>query len=291
VEDKAVIVSPHRRGRTSKNLARAIVGLACIFVAIPPVLIVLTSFKPLVEIYKTGSLGLDPIPSHWTLGNYQLVFSQYGSQLVRWLVNSVIYAGSYCLLGAFTALCGAYALVRYRLKGRRLILLGVILTLMVPLQVAFVPLFELFTSMHQVNSYGGLILPGVASAFAFYLLYQFLLAVPQEMYDAAIVDGAGTWRVLARIVIPLAKNGIAAVAIILFVGAWNDYFWPLIITSKSNMYPLVVGLATVQGTGAGWTNPGEVIAFGTLLMLPVTIVYGFVQRHIVRGIATSGLNI
>jgi multiple sugar transport system permease protein len=281
-----------RKRRVDRSLwaARALVVFACVLVAIPPLLIVLTSFKPLAEIYKAGKFGLDPVPSHWTLGNYQLVFAQYGSQLARWLLNSLIYAGAYCLFGVFTALCGAYALVRYQFRARRAVLMAVILTLMVPLQVTFVPLFQLFTTLHQVNSYGGLVLPGIASAFAFYLLYQFLLAVPHELYDAAIVDGAGAWRVLARIVVPLAKNGVSAVAIILFVGAWNDYFWPLVITSKSSMYPLVVGLATVQGTGAAWTNPGEVIAFGTLLMLPVTIVYGFVQRHIVRGIATSGLN-
>jgi ABC-type glycerol-3-phosphate transport system permease component len=212
-----------------------------------------------------------------------------GPELGTWLVNSLIYAGASAGLGVLTALCGSYALVRYRLRARRAILAIVILTIMVPGQLAFIPLFQAFTSAHLTNTYGGLLLPGTASAFAFYLLYQFLLAIPDELYDAAVLDGAGNIRMLAQIVVPLTRSGLAAVAIILFTGAWNDYFWPLIITDSQNMYTLVTGLATVEGEGASWTNPGQVIAFAIVLMLPVTIVYGFFQRHIVRSLAISGL--
>lgn len=278
----------HHRVKPGRFLAYAIVSVVCVVVAIPAVLVLLTSFKPLVDIYKTGPLGLDPVPSRWTLANYKQVFSQYGADFWRWSINSAIYAGAYSAFGVLTALCGAYALIRYHLRARRVALACVVLTLMVPAQVTFIPLFQAFTSVHLVNSYGGLLLPGVASAFAFYLLYQFLLALPAELYDAAVIDGAGDLRIISRVVVPLARSGLSALAIILFVGAWNDYFWPLVITNNQSLYTLVVGLATVQGTGASWTNPGEVIAFGMLLMLPVTVVYGFLQRHVVSGITSTG---
>lgn len=269
-----------------RAIAYLVLSVACILVVIPAVLLLLTSFKPLADIYKTGPLGLDPVPDPFTLANYQAVIAQYGSQLGRWAINSTIYACAYSACGVFTALLGAYALIRYRLRGRRMILSVAIFSLMVPAQLTFIPLFQSFTTLHLVNTYGGLILPGLASAFALYLLYQFLLAIPDELYDAAVVDGATNLKILLRVVAPLASSGLSAVAIILFVAAWNDYFWPLIVTTVPNFYTLVVGLATVQGMA---DDPGEVIAFGMLLMVPVTLVYCVLQRHIVRGIATTGL--
>lgn len=266
--------------------ALILAGLVMVF---PVLMIVLTSFKPLSEVYRTGQVGLDPVPQRWVLSNYSAVFSQFGSVLGRWFLNSAIYGTVYAGIGTATASIGAYAIYRYRFRGSSAVIWAVIATLMMPVQVTYIPLYNLFRGVKMINSYGGLLLPGIASAFAFYLVYQFMLSLPRETIEAAVLDGAGEARILVQIVLPLLRSGLSAVSIILFITAWNDYFWPLIITSKSSLYTLVVGLATVQGTGASWTDPGEVMALASLVIGPVIVLYLILQRSIMEGIASAGL--
>jgi multiple sugar transport system permease protein len=159
---------------------------------------------------------------------------------------------------------------------------------MVPGMVTFVPLFVVVSKLGLVNSYAGLILPFLAQAFGVFLMRQYLLSIPDELLEAARVDGAGELRIYWRIVLPLCRPALATLGILTFLGSWNNFLWPLVVATTEDKYTLPVALA-LYSVGQNRTQYGLLLAGAVVVVVPVLIVFALLQRHFVRGIATTGL--
>jgi len=205
----------------------------------------------------------------------------------RFALNSAVVAVVTTLLQLITSAMGAYAFARIRFPGREALFIVYLATLMVPMQVIVVPLFIEMRLIGQVNSYGGLILPGIASAFGTFLLRQYFLSLPLELEEAAWMDGASRWTIFSRIVLPLSGPALATFGIFAFMASWNAFLWPLLLVSDTELMTLPVGLSNLHGRYV--TEWNLVMAGATLSVIPIVIVYLAAQRYVVRGIALSGL--
>lgn len=205
----------------------------------------------------------------------------------RFALNSAVVAIVTTLLQLITSAMGAYAFARIRFPGREALFIVYLATLMVPIQVLVVPLFIEMRLIGQVNSYGGLILPGIASAFGTFLLRQYFLSLPVELEEAAWMDGASRWTIFSRIVLPLSGPALATFGIFAFMASWNAFLWPLLVVSDTDLMTLPVGLSNLHGRYV--TDWNLVMAGATLSVIPIVIVYLAAQRYVVRGIALSGL--
>lgn len=204
-----------------------------------------------------------------------------------YLRNSVIVTVAATLLTLLINSMAAFALSKYRFRGRDVIFLIMISTLMVPISVVLVPIFLVITKVGWNNNLLGVIVPGAATPTGVFLLRQYMLTIPDELLDAARIDGASEWRIYAQVVLPLARPALAVLTIFSVMWRWNDFLWPLIVLSRSELFTLQVGLNSFQGQlNVQWHL---ILAMTVLTMLPITIVFVFLQRHITTGIATTGL--
>jgi multiple sugar transport system permease protein len=181
----------------------------------------------------------------------------------------------------------AYAFARMKFRGSNVLFLLYLGTLMVPFQVTIVPLFIEMKYLHAVNSYPGLIMPSIASAYGTFLLRQAFMSLPAELEEAAFVDGAGHWTVFTRIVLPLVRPSLATFGVLSFIASWNSFLWPLVIISSQKLMTLPVGIANLQGEHLTAWN--LVMAGTTISVIPIVVVYLFAQKHIVRGFVLSGV--
>lgn len=226
---------------------------------------------------------LFPNPIHWD--NYSTVFNTL--PMFRGLLNSVIVAVSGTSLQVLTCSMAAYAFARIKFRFSGALFLVFLVTLMVPVQVTMVPLFMLMRILGLVNSYPGLILPGITSAFGVFLLRQFFLTIPRDLEEAAFLDGASHWTVFWRIVMPLSKPGLAALTIFAFMSYWNAFLWPLLITTDNNMATLPLMTSLLQNQYTTYWN--QLMAGSVISIIPIMVVYLFAQRHFVQGMTLSGL--
>ena len=205
----------------------------------------------------------------------------------RYLRNSVVVTISATLLTLLVNSMAAFALAKYRFRGRTAIFLIMIGTLMIPLSVVLVPVFLVITNIGWNNNLLGVIIPGAATPTGVILLRQYMITIPDELIDAARIDGASEWRIYSQVIIPLARPALAVLAIFSIMWRWNDFLWPLIVLSRSEMFTLQVGLNSFQGElNVQWHL---ILAMTVLTLLPITIVFAFLQRNITTGIATTGM--
>jgi alpha-1,4-digalacturonate transport system permease protein len=205
----------------------------------------------------------------------------------RYLFNSVIVTVFATLLTLLVNSMAAFALSKYKFRGRTTIFLIMISTLMVPLSVVLVPVFLVITNVGWNNNLLGVIVPGAATPTGMFLLRQYMLTIPDELLDAARIDGASEWRIYSQIILPLAKPALAVLTIFSVMWRWNDFLWPLIVLSRSEVFTLQVGLNSFQGElNVQWHL---ILAMTVLTLLPITIVFAFLQRNITTGIATTGM--
>jgi multiple sugar transport system permease protein len=249
---------------------------------------------PFVFIVATGlmtnqqalSPNVWPHPFVWS--NFKTVFHAF--PFVRYTVNTVTYAGLATLGVVLSCVPVAYALARLRWRGRQAAFILVLSTLMLPPQVTIVPLYLIFVRLHWIGSLKPLIVPMFfGDAFSIFLLRQFFLTIPQELSDAARVDGAGELQILTRVIVPLAKPAIAAVALFQFLYSWNDFFSPLVYAgSNPNSWTLAVALQqfTSLSRGVLWNLQ---MAASMLFMLPVIVIFFFAQRVFVEGVTLTGV--
>jgi multiple sugar transport system permease protein len=225
------------------------------------------------------------IPSPAVPQNYAKVTDAF--PIGAFLRNSLIVSAISTVLQLLTSAMAAYAFARLTFRGRDLLFLVYLATLMVPLQVIIVPLFIEMRFLGFVNTYPGLILPGIASAFGTFLLRQAFLSLPREIEEAAFLDGAGHFTVFRRIVLPLSGPALAAFGIFAFMASWNSFLWPLVVTSSLDLATLPVGLSNLQGRySTAWNL---VMAGATISVIPIVVVYLVAQRHVVKGVALSGV--
>lgn len=248
---------------------------------LPYVWMTLTSFRRLDEIVQAPAY---PFPSALQFDAYREVFQQV--PVFRYFINTVAVAAAIALLQIALCLPAGYALAKLRFKARAATLGLVIACFFIPPQVTFVPIFTLFGPLGLVNTFFALIIPFAVSAFGTFLVRQALLSVPDEIIEAARLDGAGELRIVYGILAPILRPTLAAIFLFSFVYHYSDYFWPLVMTTDESVrtLPLAMALLREQGTGVRWH---VVMAGNVILSLPVLGVFVAAQRHILRAVTAK----
>ncbi len=247
---------------------------------IPFMWMLATSLKPGTEVALGGFFPRVP-----TLANYTRVL--HGVPFLRWYLNSLIVASTVTLSVAFFDSLIGFALAKYRFPGRTVIFIFILSTLMVPTEMLVIPWFILSSKLLWVDTYWGIMFPGIMTALGAFLMKQFMEGVPSELLDAGRIDGVSEFGLFWRIALPLVKPALAALCIFTFLGNWNAFLWPVIITEKMSMRTLPVGLAFFSGeAGSAWEL---VMAGASMATIPVIVVFAVFQRQIIRGIALTGL--
>jgi len=247
-----------------------------------------TSFKPAGDVFASPPKWL---PNPWILENYKDVFTLVHFQ--RYFVNSVIVTGSIVALNIVFDTAAAYAFAKLRFPGRNFLFFMLLITLMVPFQVNLIPLFRIMVQLHKitphlgVDTYSGMIMPGMIQVFGIFLMRQFLTSIPDEVLESARVDGASEFKILRSIVFPIAAPGMATLAIFTFLGAWNDFLWPLIVISSDDMYTMPVGLALLQTKNM--MNWGNTMAGTCVTAAPMILVFLALQRRFIEGLTAGAV--
>jgi len=282
-EDLVQHRSRRRKFSAWTALAYLLLSLGAVIMVVPFIWMLLTSIKPATEL-----VGFTFLPENPTLGNYIKVITE--SAFIRWYFNSL-------LIACFTTLCVAifdslvgYTLNKFEFPGKNLIFMAILATLMIPTEMLIIPWYTMSVSLnwHQgLAQYWGLAFPGIITATGIFLMRQFFDGVPNDLLDAARIDGMNELGIWWRVAMPLVKPAVAALCIFNFIGNWNAYLWPLIIASSSDFYTLPVGLNFFQGEAiSSW----ELIMTGaSLATIPLILVFVIFQRQIIKGIALTGL--
>lgn len=277
--------APHRpnHGRL-RSIARYGVLVACAVVMIGPfVWMVLASLKTDADIRAVPpTLIPDPV----TGDNYTRVLDAF--DFWRFTLNSIGIALASTVLQLFTASTAAYAFARIEFRGRGFLFGLYLATMMIPLQVVVVPLFIEMRNLGLVDTYAGLLLPTIVSSFGVFLMRQAFLALPKELDEAAVIDGASHLQIFWRILLPLVKPALATFAVFAFMSTWNSFLWPLVITQASDQHvTLPVGLSRLNGRFS--TDWNVVMAGSVMSVVPIVVFYLFTQRWVIRSVAYTGM--
>jgi len=255
---------------------------ASLAMAAPLLWTVLLSLKPNEELLRGTQAAFSP---PYSLRNYADILGH--SAVFGWLVNSTIVSLAVTLgVLALSSLAG-YGFARLRFPGRNALFVIVLFGLAIPEQSVIIARHQMFSALHLHNTYGGLILPGLAAPFGVFLMAQYFRAVPKELEEAAWLDGASHFKTFWRILIPLSLPAQVTLGIFTFLSTWNDYWWPLITATNSDMYTLTVGVASSQMNFAQTNGLGFLMAQAVFASLPILIVYVIFQRYIVAGVARA----
>lgn len=263
-----------KRLGTGRLFAHALLAVAVLTTFVPLLWMLGTSLKPPQAVFATP---LNPLPLAPTLENYVEVFAT--ADVARQFANSVIFSGGVTLGQLLIAVPAAYAFSQWRFRGSGWLFAAFLLTMPVPFVVFYVPNFILLSRLDLLNSYAGLILPQVASAYGIFLLRQHFKAFPKSILDAARVDGAGEWTIIWRIVLPASRAAVFALAVFVFINSWNEYVWPLLVANDPEMHVLTVGI-TQFASSEGGTRWGPIMAAATIACLPTLLAYLALRRQI-----------
>lgn len=267
-----------RRTRPGSVAAFLVLFVVSILWVVPLAWAVDTSLKPESQTTPIPPSWSSP---HWTISAYLKVLSN--SDLPRWFLNSAITSVAITAGTVLFASLAGYALSRIRFHGRMMVFWLIMAGLMIPVESLVVPLFYEINSFNMVNTYWGIILPQLASPVSVFIFKQYFDGIPREFEEAAVIDGASRLRVYWRIMMPLSMPAVATVAILAFIASWNNFLWPLIVITGSNMMTIPVGLQTVQG--AYGIQYAQVMASAVLAAVPMLVVFAFFQRQIVEGVS------
>jgi multiple sugar transport system permease protein len=273
----APIVSGFHFSRWALFLSTA---LLAILTASPLVWMISAAFKQPAEIFNSSL-----IPQHPTLENFRYVFTQL--PFIRYILNTFFIAGTITVIALFFHSMAGFAFARLNFPGRDLIFLSIFSTFLVSLPVIIVPLLILVQRLGMVNNYAGLIIPAIFNAFGIFLLRQFYLAIPGELQEAAIIDGASYWSIYWNIMLPLSRPILSALAVFFFLANWNAFLWPLTITTNQDLWVVQVAIASFQNQySASWNY---IMAASAVVALPTLLLFLFFQCQLVESIKTSGL--
>ncbi len=285
---KAIGDSSDRRRHLGNHarfgLLHFVLIVAGITALIPFIWMISTSLKGQMEV-----LSATPTfwPEAWRWQNYKEVFEQV--PFGRFYLNTIIVTVARVIGQVFFAALAAFAFARLKFPGRNLLFFGVLAVMMVPGQVTLVPNYVLLKYLGWLDSYQGLIVPSLFSAFGTFLLRQFYLSLPQNLIDAAVLEGCNPLQVFWHVALPLSRSIMVAFGVLVTLWSWNDFLWPLIITNSTDMQMLSVGIAYFQGQFV--SNFAVMMAAATLATLPMVIVFIFAQRFLIEGITMSGMKL
>lgn len=233
---------------------------------------------------RAARFPIDWIPDAPTLTNYRSILEN--SQIGRWFFNSILVSVVGTALALFTASTAGYVFARMDFPLKNVLFWSLLAMLMIPGQVTLIPEYLLLVELGWVNTYVALILPGVTSAFGTFLIRQYLQAIPKDFEDAARLDGASEFQVYWQVVLPMLTPALATLGTLQFLNLWNEFLYPLVVTTTGTMRTLPVGLATLQTPTGGLP---ELLAGTTIALVPTIVVFLFFQRYFVRGVVTSGI--
>ncbi|MDQ6670786.1 MAG: carbohydrate ABC transporter permease [Chloroflexota bacterium] len=269
---------PWSAGTIALYVVLSALGVVMIF---PFLWMIATSFKHPSDIYT-----LSLLPSQPTLDNYVLALTRY--PFARWFGNSVLVASVTTLSVAFFDSLAGYVLAKLEFPFKSIIFVLILCTLMVPTEMLVIPWYIMSVDYHWTDTYWGIMFPGVISAFGVFLMRQFMHSVPNELLDAGRIDGLGEFGLFWRVALPLVRPSLAALCILTFLGNWNAFLWPLIVIQAPLIRTLPVGLSQFSYGEAG--SRWELIMTGaSIATIPVLVVFAVFQRHIIRGVALTGL--
>jgi multiple sugar transport system permease protein len=265
--------------------AYALLFVLSAFVVFPMLVAVSQSFMTNQEVNRWPP---KLIPTELSLASYQLVLTQADLRLDLWLRNSLIAATGYTAAVMLLCAPAAYAFSRLRFPGNKPLFAFLLVTIMIPSQVTLIPNYLLMRDLGWLDTFNALIFPGAANVFGVFLLRQFFMQIPQELEEAAVLDGAGYFGRFWYVVLPLSTNAIMALGIFIFLFHYNDLFWPFIVTNSLETRTLPVGLTILNSSYAGQFRP-MVLAGAVLSTIPILIVYIVFQRQIIKGVTLTGM--
>lgn len=268
---------------TVSKVAQVIICLLIVFLILFPFAwLVISTFKLQKDIIKWPPTFW---PKTWTFDNYVDVFDRI--PMARYISNTVIFAGAVSLFSAFFDSLAGYAFAKLEFRGKELLFNIVLLTMLVPFQIIMIPLYIELNIVGILNTFVGLILPRITSAYGIYFMRSFFTGLPKELQEAARIDGMGEFGIFWRIMLPLCKPAFLTFFIFCLTSNWNDLLYPMMMTSSSDMRTLPAGLAMFVGEGVRETGPA--LAGALISMLPLLVLYCVAQKYFVEGIAVSGM--
>lgn len=274
-----------KRQQREKWRGRAVLLALSIFALIwmaPVIWTVVTSFRTEPSLQRNLASF---IPTPFTIDNWQFILSS--SQLWKWFGNSVIVSTTHTIAQLIVCSMAAYAFARLDFYLKRPLYILVLVGLMVPFQATFLPVYLLFSELRLHNTLIALILPGIASSFAVFLMTQFFRGIPKELEEAAMMDGAGRFHIYITIILPLSIPVLTALAIFTFLGNWNSYLWPIVSATSTEVYTLVIGLRKISQAWGFVDFYGRNMAAAVFTALPIIIFFFVFQRRIISGIAIN----
>jgi multiple sugar transport system permease protein len=266
-----------------KEFIRIILCLVfALMILIPIIWVVCSSFRPTKD-FLTKSPTL--FPPSWTLDHYTALFLRLN--VLKYIYNSVVYAFVKTVGNVFFCSMAGYAFGRIAFKGKNVLFTMCLATMMIPFQIILVPSYLILNYLGWLDTYAGLIIPGLASVFGVFLLRGFFLTLPKDLEEAARVDGLNEFGIFFRIMLPLCVPIIVTLSVFTVNGCWNDLLWPLLVTSNESMRTLTIGIVSFVGLNS--TNYGPAMAGAVISMLPIFILFIFGQKYFVESIATTGI--
>jgi ABC-type glycerol-3-phosphate transport system permease component len=268
-----------RRGRLVKHVVAIII---CLVMAFPIYWMIVTALTPNADLIA-GVAGY--WPRHFDFANFTNAWS--AQPWARWFFNTVLVGIGSVLITVSTNVLAGYAFAKLKFPGKVPIFFLLLATMMVPIQVTMVPTFRITVDLHLFGSLWGVIIPEVAAAFGIFLSRQFMISIPDELLEAARIDGAGHLTVFRRIILPLCKPLLAVLVLFNFMFRWNDFAWPLIVLKNPSDYTLPVGLLFLQGQYT--VNYAQLLGMALVTILPMLVLFVLLQRYFVEGLLRSGI--
>jgi multiple sugar transport system permease protein len=259
--------------------------IIAILFLLPLIWMVFTSFKTLSESMASSNI----LPEKWTLENYKSIFSAVSeAPILRWLLNTTFITVAGTVLVVFVDILAAYSLARLNVPGKKIILTIIFVSLAVPGIVTLFPAFYMFKTVNLLDTFVPLILPYAASTMGVFLIYNFLRSFPKDLEEAAYIDGASQWQILYHVIFPSIKPVAMTLGVITFLGIYNDFLWPSLVTNSNEMKTITLGIATLI-QGANFVNPAKMMASTVIATIPSIIVFLMANKYIVKSITNTGI--
>ena len=275
---------PHR-SRTAVAIRYGPLAVVSLVIVIPLVWVLLTSFKTNFSVINSP---LNPLPMPFSTKAYATLVGSQEQPILRWFLNSFVAATITTALILVTASLGAYALARFRFPGRKVVFGVIVGTLFVPPVILLIPNYLIVEHLGWLDTIWAITIPHAGGAFGIFFLRQFFLGIPESLEEAAMIDGAGDWRIFISVILPLSKPALATLGVLSFLNNWNDFLWPLYVLLSPGNLTLQPGLSILQGA-YGSTYYPVVMAGAVIATIPVLAIFTIAQRHIVESVAGAGL--
>ena len=269
----------------NQKLIYALLMLGCVVTIVPFIWTILASFKTHAEIINPATQSF--FPQNFTTSNYTTILTDPSLPLSRFYFNSTFIAVFNVITQTFTSALFGYVFAKFHFRGKRLLFGYIVATMMIPFQLTMIPSYLVLLKFGLTNNLLGLVALSWFNAFGIFLMRQFMVSIPDELLDAARVDGASEWAIFLRIVLPQTTPALATFGVLVFISNWNAYLWPLIVLRDVDVRTLPIILTWYND--ANTSNVGLQMAAATLVVMPILVVYVFMNRWVVRGFALTGL--